>query len=45
MTLDNRSFIKILKCPLIWRGKRRGVEGMGWEGEEMGWKGKGGRVG
>ena len=34
MTLDNRLFIKSLRCSLIWRGEGMGGEGMGGKGEE-----------
>ena len=38
MTLDNRSFIKILTCPLSLGGEGRGGEGRGGEGRgEGGW--------
>ena len=40
MTLDNRSFIKILTCPLSLGGERRGEEGRG--GERRGEEGRGG---
>ena len=34
MTLDNRSFIKIFTCPLIWGRERREGEGRGREGSK-----------
>ena len=34
MTLDNRSFIKIFTCPLIWAREGREGKGRGWEGSK-----------